>query len=249
MASQCQLARVRADRQQHQPFIACDIVDAVGRHSPVAVRGEVVIQHMHPAVGVRSARPKEIPQQFLVFRVDAQHGAAFALESFPQSTDVLELLVPLWEVAGSFVLHGLTHAQAQVLGKDGSHGVGADLKTSERQFLGDVARRAVGPEERLIDGRTGGVIGHGRGDRLDQAGLRDASFLAAPLFFGPGRLRRRPAVRPRPRHRDELCPRRSQTNTPRTASRRSPVFPLQPPHIVGDPSPKATRTMPPCAAR
>ena len=40
-------AGVRTDRQQHQPFIECDIVHAVGNQAPLVLRGEIVVQDPH----------------------------------------------------------------------------------------------------------------------------------------------------------------------------------------------------------
>ena len=78
----------------------------------------------------------------------------------PPRGDVLELLVAEFVVAAGFAFHRLPTRQAQHVGHDPPHGVGASDVTLLGQLLGNLSRRAAGPANLRIDGRAGRMLGH-----------------------------------------------------------------------------------------
>jgi hypothetical protein len=134
-----------------------DVVHAVG-HQALLRSDEIVVLHAHAAIGDGPARMVEIAQDFLLFRVDAQHGPVMLGVLGPQLSDVLELRVAMRIVARRFVLESLSTRQAQLLEQHSSQGIHSDLEALVLQLAGQIGDRAIGPTDVLIDWRTGRVL-------------------------------------------------------------------------------------------
>jgi len=77
-------------------------IDAMGNQLPLACRAKIVVKGFHRLGGAGRASPVKMPQPFLLFRVDRNHGIAGRLVLAPQVRDVFE-----WGVAVGRVTPGL----------------------------------------------------------------------------------------------------------------------------------------------
>ena len=104
MLSQQSSAGVVGGVQVDRGVLASQVVDAVRDQLAVARAAEVVVEGLDGLLGIGLAGAVEIPQQFLLFRVDADHGVARGLVLLPQPRDVLELGVAVGMVSHRFLL-------------------------------------------------------------------------------------------------------------------------------------------------
>jgi hypothetical protein len=92
------MARVEVDgRGLVQPSI-----DAVGDQFPLAGGAQIVVKGFHRLGGEGRAGTMNIPQEFLLFRVDRNHRITSRLVLAPPPRNVLK-----WRVAVGMVAHGL----------------------------------------------------------------------------------------------------------------------------------------------
>src|SRR5215211_3843137 len=230
-----QFADIRSAGQVHQALVAQNIVHAIG-HQAVFRRDEIVVAHAHQSIGDGPARMMEIAQDLLLFRVDAQDGTGGASILVPQLGDVSELGVTMLVVARGFVLEGLPARQAELLEQHPPQGVHADREALVLQLFGQIGDRTIGPADAFIDRRTGRVLLDQSLQRRHEFGLRDASWLAAPLFFGRGPRPRPGEVEPGlPGHASRFRD-RNQRAWPHRTSRHARLSRPQSRHTAAGPS-------------
>ena len=243
-----QFAGVRAAGQIHQALVAQHVVHAVG-HQALLGGDEIVVLHAHAAVGEGPAGMKEIAEDFLLFRVDAEHRPAVPLVLGPQLGDVLELLVAMWIVARRFVLEGLPTRQAQLLEQNSPQGIDADLEALVLQLLGQIGgerlvqRMSSSTGEPAVSCSISASTAGTNSGCATLAGLRPPFFSDAAVGLVLGQLL--DVFRPMTNRVAD----RSRTSRRCTARRHAPASPLPPPHTAADPSPTATHTTSPSAAR
>src|SRR3972149_4163828 len=138
----------------------------------------------------------KIPQQFLLFRVDADHGVARSLLFLPQACNVLELRVAVGMVSHRFLLPRRASSQLE-LPQQASNHAPASGRAQFEQPPRQLAQRQVGPQHSRPQRSPSREFLQQLPQVLFQLRTGRASWLAAPLFFGPDRLPR-PAAPPNP---------------------------------------------------
>lgn len=147
-------ACIRAAGQQHQAFIG----------------DEVLIEHPHAAIGPSLARWPEIAEDFLLFRIDAEHWLVMPLGLFTYCGDEPKPFVTMFAMRRCFIFIKFVIQQSP-------QGIDADAKTLRLQLLAKVAGRAIGPANFGIDAST--IVFPGVGAILRPTPTRSMSYREA----------------------------------------------------------------------
>src|SRR3990172_5157440 len=242
-----QFARVVAGVQVDVRVLVRQVINAVRDELALARTAEVMVEGLDGLRRKGLAGAVKIPQQFLLFRVDADHGVARILILVPQPRDVLELRVAVGMVSHRFLLPRRASSQLELPQQTSNHppaGGRAQFEQPPRQL----AQRQVGPQH----SRPHRVASREFLQQLPQIPFQlrtgRASWLAAPLFFGPDRLPR-PAAPPNPSSPAKWSSDHSVRRGPRTPRRHAPAWLPPLPHTAVDPSPTANRKTASSSAR
>lgn len=130
------------------------------------------------------ARAKEIAQHFLLFRVHADHGFPCLKILLLEFGDVFKLFVPVRISAHADALLRLAFGEIKLVQELSdyfcAHG-SSQLAEAVRDFLSC----QTGPNDIALHRITGYVLPHDFNEVVLKFRHRDASFLSAPLFYGP----------------------------------------------------------------
>jgi hypothetical protein len=108
-----EFSRVVAGVQVDVGVLLGQVVDAVRNQFSVSGAGEIVVEGFDRLLGVGLAGAMKVPQQFPLFRVDADDWLVRVLELAPQPGDVLELRVAVGMMSPRFLLPGRAAADLE----------------------------------------------------------------------------------------------------------------------------------------
>lgn len=111
-----------------------------------------MVPHPHAAIGERATRMIEIAQEFLLFRVDAEHGPSVPRVLGPELGEVTELRVAMLKATRRFVLERLPTREAEFVKQNPPQRIDANRKALALQLRHSTRDRAIRPADAVLHG-------------------------------------------------------------------------------------------------
>ena len=90
--------RIVRSADDHIPFVASDVVDAVRQRFAQCLIREIIHVHIAWLTAPRASSVLEIANQLFFLRIHAEYGAFLPHETFPATLNVLELFIASWNL-------------------------------------------------------------------------------------------------------------------------------------------------------